>query len=986
MVFLLPRVFKAEGEAGMFRWLLRALRRRCCPRSVLLVGVALCLFYQTLVVARSRLKASPTVSNLPNKSLEPDGQFGQLLRKHPDRLNSVIGGLKNESTNVQLSQSGRGRRAVVLIGQRVSTDTEVQLYLRVLQQRGYEVRASRCTDASAALPPGGGEWEVLVCLPGPGRGCSSRVESLPLRPHQRVNLIPGLARAFSPLGGVCRFQSDSRLSGLEFPIIPSACAQLRATNGPGTSQWAPPHPPLGTVAGHGFVAMVKVYVLVTSATPLTAFFHPTCLVRTDLSSNGYVSKLQPFLLKQLGADAPLALGNTREAVGGVLLAAAATVAEPHPRSRCLLCFQLLTFTLLFNGSLLPQIVQVQEDLRFEEPADPDFEGQIAKELVLEDSLNFLLPATTGNQDLTKLFSDSDTPVGESYGGCLGTHRACLPPNETLLLLQFAQQLKAGGPFKLLYPASSPGLDALQHRLSQRFRTAGDSGTGVRLAALLNWVLNQTGMGDPEGQAGRKPADDSLHSQNSQLEKHYSQWSDCGHDRCVDPHLRQVYTDPPLVLSPPFSPEVKEYQAEVPFDTVMMRIRAEPLDCGCQVHLDERRGPRMANYPVGLGSSRVSVLLTDESGAEPVIVAVYTLSLYRQPRPSLPMFHEHVTCGFEQDCGLLVQPGRPCGLEPLVGTPSPGEPQAYDRACSSGDAPGRWVVPCLSCYDNRTCDWREVSWQPYDCHHPALTRPQLQTCLTDRKVLFIGDSTNRGMMYYLMERVNATLEAWGKAHDTIVYHNVNQGATLIRYSYYPQFWLEKARRPTFKRALEQLIERSRPLEDSAQTVLVAGGVQWLNTNHLTILHQVLKRENLLNILVVVKSLGMGFHLPVDGIRSLSLRGVQDLYHTNEKILTAAKHHGYEVVDTFRITMGRYKEFLQGRCACHFHEVGKATFSEASPHRKMKLFGQSEPSPAALQEPGASSSPYHVKGPINQVYSEILLSRLCWGRTNLTMGSH
>ncbi|KAJ8249944.1 hypothetical protein COCON_G00231600 [Conger conger] len=561
---------------------------------------------------------------------------------------------------VQLSQSGRGRRAVVLIGQRVSTDTEVQLYLRVLQQRGYEVRASRCTDASAALPPGGGEWEVLVCLPGPGRGCSSRVESLPLRPHQRVNLIPGLARAFSPLGGVCRFQSDSRLSGLEFPIIPSACAQLRATNGPGTSQWAPPHPPLGTVAGHGFVAMVKVYVLVTSATPLTAFFHPTCLVRTDLSSNGYVSKLQPFLLKQLGADAPLALGNTREAVGGVLLAAAATVAEPHPRSRCLLCFQLLTFTLLFNGSLLPQIVQVQEDLRFEEPADPDFEGQIAKELVLEDSLNFLLPATTENQDLTKLFSDSDTPVGESYGGCLGTHRACLPPNETLLLLQFAQQLKAGGPFMLLYPASSPGLDALQHRLSQRFRTAGDSGTGVRLAALLNWVLNQTGMGDPEGQAGRKPADDSLHSQNSQLEKHYSQWSDCGHDRCVDPHLRQVYTDPPLVLSPPFSPEVKEYQAEVPFDTVMMRIRAEPLDCGCQVHLDERRGPRMANYPVGLGSSRVSVLLTDESGAEPVIAAVYTLSLYRQPRPSLPMFHEYVTCGFEQ--GLRSSPGDGRGRE------------------------------------------------------------------------------------------------------------------------------------------------------------------------------------------------------------------------------------------------------------------------------------------------------------------------------------
>lgn len=29
-----------------------------------------------------------------------------------------------------------------------------------------------------------------------------------------------------------------------------------------------------------------------------------------------------------------------------------------------------------------------------------------------------------------------------------------------------------------------------------------------------------------------------------------------------------------------------------------------------------------------------------------------------------------------------------------------------------------------------------------------------------------------------------------------------------------------------------------------------------------------RENLSNILVIVKSIGMGFHLPVDGIHSLS----------------------------------------------------------------------------------------------------------------------
>lgn len=48
-------------------------------------------------------------------------------------------------------------------------------------------------------------------------------------------------------------------------------------------------------------------------------------------------------------------------------------------------------------------------------------------------------------------------------------------------------------------------------------------------------------------------------------------------------------------------------------------------------------------------------------------------------------------------------------------------------------------------------------------------------------------------------------------------------------------------------------------------------------------------------------------------------VQNLWNENLVILDTAKNLGYEVVDTFVITMGRYKEFLQGKCGCHFHEV-------------------------------------------------------------------
>lgn len=265
-------------------------------------------------------------------------------------------------------------------------------------------------------------------------------------------------------------------------------------------------------------------------------------------------------------------------------------------------------------------------------------------------------------------------------------------------------------------------------------------------------------------------------------------------------------------------------------------------------------------------------------------------------------------------------------------------------------------------------------------------------MADRKLLFIGDSTNRGMMYFLMERVNSSLEDWGKAHDTLVYRNLNGGRTLISYSYYPQFWLETSQRPTFRQALEQLLHRSRPLLNSHQTVLVVGGVQWINTNHLRVVKEMLDREGLGNIEVVVKSLGMGFHLPVDGIRSLSLREVQELYNENQNIITTAKHYGYEVIDTFSITLGRYKEFLQGRCACHFHEVEKLESSKTSYDTTptVSRTRSTRPGPRlwsqsavldADQGAGSNASSYHVRGPVNQVYSEILLSRLCPRTTKL-----
>lgn len=47
--------------------------------------------------------------------------------------------------------------------------------------------------------------------------------------------------------------------------------------------------------------------------------------------------------------------------------------------------------------------------------------------------------------------------------------------------------------------------------------------------------------------------------------------------------------------------------------------------------------------------------------------------------------------------------------------------------------------------------------------------------------------------------------------------------------------------------------------------------------------------------------------------------------NQRVISAAKRLGYEVVDTFGMTVSRYKDFLLGNCGCHFHKV-KVDFTQ------------------------------------------------------------
>ncbi|KAM6212444.1 cadherin-like and PC-esterase domain-containing protein 1 [Sarcoramphus papa] len=769
--------------------------------------------------------------------------------------------------------------------------------------------------------------------------------------------------------------------------------------------------------------IIKAYVLVTSLTPLRAFIHSTTTVWHPPKKKHFSIKLQKFFEIFFKSSSPQqAFNNMKEAISKLLLItevfSESSASGSNSFNQCSQCFQMLTFDIGFGTSIYPVVLEVHGNFDFQDEDESNIQDQTFKEFLFEDTFKFLL----SNESATSSFIEALQKIYGSTVSKDGTYHRddeqCLSLEEINSMITFIKELKSLGQFELLFPSAAPKIQTLLRDIYHMVDPMRRLGSVLTVHWLLSSLLEQfqfmtkeahTNLSEwrSKNNSGNSSQTimKSLQPRNSSQENaslkqnvpsdfrknhealHYSSKTkerQCSYDKDTLSHIRQIFISPQLDLNPQFNPKIKEYYAEVPFDMVTVKIGAEPSNCQCQVHLDEKKGPSIANYPLGLGLNKVIVLITDDSQPSPQVVSSYKITIYREDRPSLPLFDDYMMCGFVQDCGSRILPEESCGLQPLSHEYLSAISQTVLKTCEAGDTKGQWIVPCLSCSDNRTCDWREITWQPHGCQYSVLAKPELQRCVEGRRILFIGDSTNRGMMYYLIERVNKTLQEWQKTHDVKCYHNINEGKTFISYSYYPQFWVNADQRPTFEKALEQLLQRSRPLENTDQTVLIVGGVQWLNSNHLQIIQKVLNRENLSNILVIIKSIGMGFHLPVDGIHSLSQAEVQNLWNENLIILDTAKNFGYEVVDTFVITMGRYKEFLQGKCGCHFHEVVKSNPSEESPHITMtlsrhytlgKYFG-SQSKPSQLQDYATNSqSPYHIRGPINQVYSEILLSRLC-----------
>ncbi|KAL4227158.1 Cadherin-like and PC-esterase [Mactra antiquata] len=423
---------------------------------------------------------------------------------------------------------------------------------------------------------------------------------------------------------------------------------------------------------------------------------------------------------------------------------------------------------------------------------------------------------------------------------------------------------------------------------------------------------------------------------------------CSNDDDKFGEIRDIFTQPDINLT---KTSTNMYNTTVDYDTILIRLWVTSANCRCQVKLENKYndpGPR--NITLGLGENRIMIYVVEEVNNVYNIVNTYTINIIRKYHGlngTSDSEHRLVTCGLKQDCTSRYDYSKPCGLTEHRST---WQDVSSKQQCTSGDHDGQWVVPCRSCSDENSCYWQKATWQPYKCQYTHFPPSTLKSCLNGKKILFIGDSTNRGVSNYITEQINGSLYDLDKTHSTKVYTNVNYNLTQISFAYYPHFWLPLHHRPKFSKVIYQLIKSSLPLENNSNTILVVGGVHWLAKQHIDLITEALARKGLSGITKIVKGLGAGFHQKVEDVRYVP-ETEQSIFQQREtEILNYARNKDFHTVATFNMTISRYKDFLEGKCACHFHKLTK----------KRDIDGHLS---------------YTVEGNINEAYSQILLNQIC-----------
>ncbi|XP_052029254.1 cadherin-like and PC-esterase domain-containing protein 1 isoform X2 [Apodemus sylvaticus] len=874
-------------------------RRRFCPRPFLVgLVVAICLFYQTLTLRGTKKIAeevSGTVPNTPSQTQASRCEKGIPQDEQCFLLPANAQEIRKIEESIERLFGSRSRRAILHRPPSYSR-AELQTHQHLLIQHGYNVITVEERLGGGLGPElldqgGLNSWDLFICLPSreaDGKPCIPREHMCRLSLHQRVNVLPEIQPQLCRKEGLCEL--IRRFPELQLPVSSSVCldqgTQSRLSVSSHLSRAEKPRiwkpwdwqrkqlnrttvvaPREAIFRAEELSAILKAYVLVTSLRPLRAFIHSTGTVWSPPKKKRFTVKLQMFFETFLKTSSPLqALDSMKEAISKLLLVAEVfsdtSTLGPKTFNRCRQCFQLLTFDIGYGDSGYPVVLQVHEHLHFHDDENLNVEDQTTESILLRDTFDFLFSNGSSLSTVSEMLQSPDRAGTFVDGNYQEELNQCLSLEEIHSIGTFVKELGSLGQFQLLFPCTVPGIQSL---MGEFYDMATPGSVLSQYWSLLNvfeqfWLENKKAQLHPlewnsptRNETTEKPHR-SLEASKSKKDAVPQALYENKDIHCSDEdttcHIKKIFTHPHLELSPEFNPKIKDYYCEVPFDVLTVRIGAETSKCQCKVHLQEQAGPSFANYPLGLGMNRISMLVVDESRAERGTLTTYKLTIYREDRPSLPFFEDFTACGFVQDCDLLIHPEETCGLQPISADYIEAISQPEIESCPSGDTKGQWIVPCLTCSDNRTCDWREITWQPHNCQHDILTKPELQQCLQGRK-----------------------------------------------------------------------------------------------------------------------------------------SEVRNLYKENLSILEAAKKYGYEVVDTFTITMGRHKEFLQGNCGCHFHEVVKSKSSRQHHVIKMKrsknhIVGKYFSGQSKLKQHNSVPnvhSPYHVRGPINQVCAEILLSRMCASQT-------
>uniref|UniRef100_A0A0P6JYB6 Cadherin and PC-esterase domain-containing protein 1 n=1 Tax=Daphnia magna TaxID=35525 RepID=A0A0P6JYB6_9CRUS len=435
-------------------------------------------------------------------------------------------------------------------------------------------------------------------------------------------------------------------------------------------------------------------------------------------------------------------------------------------------------------------------------------------------------------------------------------------------------------------------------------------------------------------------------------------------------ISNLVINPFIKLEPTFHSRWTHYSATVAYEMTWLNLQVFLNNHATYALLENERSKNF-NISVGLGWNDFKIEIGNKDTR--IRSITYILRIRRLPRGDNPVpfcANNLTVCILEQECSLRFKDKPECGLQPsLVGNWSSALTD-WNRlpTCPFGNSKeGAWMIPCSSCLLERSCYWSRARWQPFECRHPHYSPSRVKQCLLHRKLIFVGDSTNRGMMEALLER----LDGWLTTSDRTKWHGYRHrlanvgGQTQFDFDYYPKFWMSS--RTSLQQTLTHMLRRAAANE--SDTTLIIGGLDWMSVEHFDTIQRVLAAEGLSRMAVVIKMAGAGlFQSDVT-----TTHGEKGLVSTARRLArlseTARLQYGFRTVDTWNMTVARFRDFLPGRCRCHFHQITEVT-------------GDSSDADAINLDSSSGSSPrrFSIDGPINQVYTEILTDQICQKKEN------